>query len=143
MFNSSPELEGQTPVALLHQACPPCDSTLEINFPRQQCLISGSSNGAFFYCQSSNAEQLTAHHGPWHKILEWPSKYGLSPSLFYFPFTGSILRLSLTKTTPPVPIPQPLIFCCNASLTALCSINCQHCEKADTNKGDLAQRDAE
>lgn len=50
--------------------CPPSDSALEINFPRQQCLISGSSNGTLFYCQSAHVEQLTAHHGPKHRELQ-------------------------------------------------------------------------
>jgi len=102
MFNSSPELVGQTPVALLHRVCPPCDSALEINFSRQQCLFSGSSNGALFYCWSSSVEQLTAHHGPDHKILELTSKYGLS----FF--------LSRCLFNPPNPIllPPPLLLVC-------------------------------
>lgn len=94
-------------------------------FPRQQCLISGSSRGALFYCLSTNVEQLTAHCGPWQERVERPGKRGLS------------------FTPLPIPKPQPPRLRCNASLTALCSINCQQREKADTNKGDLAQRDAE
>lgn len=65
----------------------------------------------------------------------------------------SLFRFSLACPIPPPPPhhrrcpsypqtsgPRPR---CNASLIALCSINCQQREKADTNKGDLAQRDAE
>lgn len=64
-------------------------------------------------------------------------------SLFRFPFACPIppshhhrLYPSHLQTSGPRPR-------CNASLIALCSINCQQREKADTNKGDLAQRDAE
>lgn len=142
MFNSSPELEGQTPVALLHQACPPCESELEVNFPRQQCLITGSSKGALFYCQSSNVEQLTVRWGPEDKILEWPGKYGLS---FTFPRPAQPTPHTPPprhRHYPPIPKPQaPGLATMHLSLHSV--LNCQQCEKADTNKGDLAQRDAE
>lgn len=107
-----------------------------------------AAKGPLFYCRGSDVKQLTAHRGPEHKRVEWPGKHwALS---FTFPLPAQplhhhdpLLTPTTTTTGPSYPQtsgPRPR---CNASLIALCSINCQQREKADTNKGDLAQRDAE
>lgn len=79
------------------QACPHGESKQEKNYPREQCLITGSRKEPLFYCQSSNVEQLRTHC-PQDKILNGQVSM---VSFYHFPFACTPHHTSTMFLPPP------------------------------------------